>query len=119
MPLGLGVQIGLSSNAGQPQIITATVSPTMGALTDADTPADGYTAGTYASTEGTISSAVPTYVVNGNDTVGTHDLQPGDTVSARVLVTDSAANTRTFSTNSSAVPGIGAFSSAFSSAFAV
>lgn len=117
MRLSLG--IGLSNRSGVPPIITATVAPTLGALTDSDTPADGYTAGTYASTEGTISSAVPTYNVNGSPEAGTYDLQPGDVVSVQVLVTDSVGNTRTFSTNTSAVPGNGAFSLAFSSAFAI
>lgn len=118
MKLGLG--LGLSSQTGT-VIITATVSPTMGALTDLQTPADGYVAGTYASTEGTISSAVPTYYVNGAVELGTYDLQAGDVVYARVLVTDSVGNTATFTTNTSTVPGgsVGAFSSAFSSAFAV
>lgn len=101
MRLGLG--LGLSSQTGT-VIITATVSPTMGALTDADTPADGYVAGTYASTEGTISSAVPTYYVNGAVELGTYDLQAGDVVYARVLVTDSVGNTATFTTNTSTVP---------------
>lgn len=119
MRLSLG--IGLSNRSGVPPIITATVAPTMGALTDSDTPADGYTAGTYATSvpDESISSAVPTYYVNGSPEAGTYDLQPGDVVSARVLVTDSVGNTRTFSTNTSAVPGNGAFSSAFSSAFAI
>lgn len=116
--LGIGVS---NRSGGEPPIITATVSPSMGVLTETDTPADGYVAGTYASSAGTISSAVPTYVVNGNDEAGSYDLQPGDVVSARVLVTDSVANQRTFSTNQSTVPSgaVGAFSSAFSSAFAV
>lgn len=118
MRIGLG--LGLSSQTGT-VIITATVSPTMGALTDLQTPADGYVAGTYASTEGTISSAVPTYYVNGAVELGTYDLQGGEAVYARVLVTDSVGNTATFTTNISTVPGgsVGAFSSAFSSAFAV
>jgi hypothetical protein len=116
----LCIGLGLSRNRGG-VIITATSSPTMGALTDTDTPADGYVAGSYASTEGTISSAVPTYYVNGAVESGTYDLQPGDSVYARVLVTDSVGNTATFTTNTSTVPGgaVGAFSSAFSSAFAV
>ena len=87
--------------------ISASVLPTMGALTDTDTPADGYVAGTYTSSEGTISSAVPTYYVNDNVELGTYDLQPGDVVYASVLVTDSAANTRTYTTNSSTVPTVG------------
>lgn len=104
--LMIGITISLSGQgSGSPAIITATSDPTMGALTDTDTPADGYTAGTYSSTEGTISSAVPTYYVNGSTEAGTYDLQPGDVVYARVLVTDSVGNTRTFSTNQSTVPG--------------
>lgn len=99
--LGIGIS---SRGSSDPPVITAIIPPTMGALTESDTPADGLIAGTYASTEGAISSAVPTYYVNGNLEAGTFDLKPGDTVYASVLVTDSAGSTRTFTTNSSAVP---------------
>ncbi|MEM9107582.1 MAG: hypothetical protein AAGC96_18195 [Pseudomonadota bacterium] len=92
--------------------------PSLAALTETDTPADGYVAGTYTSSEGSISSAAPTYYVNGGIEAGSYDLQPGDVVLVRVLVTDSVGNTRTFTTNQSLVPGNGAFSSAFSIAFA-
>jgi hypothetical protein len=117
----LSIGLGLSTLRGTAAIITATAPPTMGALSDSDTPADGYVAGSYTSTEGTISSAVPTYYVNGAVQPGTYDLQAGDAVFAQVLVTDSVGNTRTYTTNTSTVPGgaVGAFSSAFSSAFAV
>lgn len=99
-----GLALGMSPSSGT-VIITATASPTMGALTELQTPADGYVAGTYSSTEGTISSAVPTYYVNGNVEASNYDLQPGDVVFARVLVTDSVGNQATFSTNTSTVPG--------------
>jgi hypothetical protein len=70
----------------------------MAALDDTETPADGYTAGSYTSSAGTISSAVTTYLVNGASEAGGYDLSALDVVWATVLVTDSAGNTRTFST---------------------
>lgn len=102
------------------EIITATVSPTLSALTDAQTPADGFTSGTYASTAGTISSETAVYIVNGSPELGTYDLTAGDVVQVREDVEDSESNTRSFwvgpiVVSSSFVPG--AFSSAFSSAF--
>ncbi|MGB1214823.1 MAG: hypothetical protein ACPG4X_15765 [Pikeienuella sp.] len=108
MRISLGIQL---QNSGG-SIITAVVSPSMGALTNTDTPADGYNPGAYASSEGTISSASPTYYVNGFEELGTYDLQDGDEVYARVLVTDSESNTRTFTTNRSTVP-LGADALAF------
>lgn len=86
------------------EVIAATTWPSMGVLTETDTPAGGFVAGAYTSSEGTISSAVPTYYVNGNVEAGTYDLQPGDVVYASVLVTDSVGNTGTFITNTSRVP---------------
>lgn len=100
----IGICFEITLPRGISAIITVTSSPTMGALTDTDTPADGYVAGSYASSAGTISSAVPTYYVNGGAQSGTYDLQPGDVVFARVLVTDSVGNTATFATNTSTVP---------------
>lgn len=98
--LGLGFRF-----EGGGAIITATVPPTMGALSDTQTPADGYSAGTYASTQGTISSAVPTYYVDGSPQAGTYDLLGGESVYVSVLVTDSVGNTRTFISNSVTVSG--------------
>ena len=103
MRITIGISIDNSASSGL-VIITATSQPQMGALTETDTPADGYIPGTYTSSEGTISSAVPTYYVNGTAVAGTYDLQPGDAVRASVLVTDSEGNTHTFTTNFSTVP---------------
>lgn len=92
------VRANARGQAGGEIIITATQDPVLAALTDAQTPADGYTAGTYASTAGTISSAVETYFVNGSPEASAFDLTAGDDVRVSVLVTDSVGNTRTFST---------------------
>ncbi|WP_439150783.1 hypothetical protein, partial [Sulfitobacter sp.] len=94
---------------GIEQIITATTAPAMGALTHTDTPADGLPAsatqtGNYASTAGTIVSAVASYAVNGTSQTGAYDLDYEDIVTASVLVTDSEGNTRTFNAGSSTVP---------------
>lgn len=99
MYLGLGLQLGGSTVAGEPPIITATTSPSLDdPVLETDTPADVYNAGTYESTAGTISSAVATYLVNGSSEADSYDLQEGDTLRVSVLVTDSIGNTRTFST---------------------
>lgn len=91
--------------AGAPRIISATIFPVLTPLDDTQTPADGLPASAtdtanYTSTAGTISSAVETYFVNGVAQPGTFDLDAGDVVYAEILVTDSAANTRTFRTTS-------------------
>lgn len=79
--------------------ISATTLPTITALTDAQTPADGYVAGAYSSTAGTIVSAVPTYLVNGSAVASNYNLAAGNTVRISVLVTDSSGNTNTFLTS--------------------
>lgn len=98
MRIGLGLGITGTGSAGEPPVITATSAPTMAALDDSQTPSDGFTAGSYQSSEGTISSAVVAYLVNGSPQAGTFDLTAGDVVSATETVTDSAANERVFST---------------------
>ncbi|MBY6005361.1 sialate O-acetylesterase [Salipiger bermudensis] len=100
MKIGLGLGITGTGSAGEPPVITATSAPTMAALDDSQTPSDGFTAGSYQSSEGTISSAVVAYLVNGSPQAGTFDLTAGDVVSATETVTDSAANERVFSTGS-------------------
>jgi hypothetical protein len=97
MQIGLNISIA-SARATVPPVITATSAPSMVVVDDTETPADGYTAGSYASSEGTISSAVATYLVNGASEASSYDLSAGDTVRVRVLVTDSEGNTRTFNT---------------------
>lgn len=99
LSLGLGIGTLVTSGGGStPQIITADTAPTMSALDDSQTPADGYTAGSYSSTAGTISSAVATYLVNGSSEASSYDLSAGDTVQVSVLVTDSVGNEATFTT---------------------
>jgi hypothetical protein len=80
-----------------PLIITQLTAPTFGPYTSGDTPEDAYTAGSYTSTAGTISSIVPSWEINGSPALGTDVLASGDVVGLSVLVTDSAANQRTFS----------------------
>lgn len=78
--------------------ITATTAPSMGALTDAQTPADGFTAGVYASSAGTITGQTVVYRVNGVVQPSDYDLTAGDTVRAVETVTDSDGNSRPFLT---------------------
>lgn len=102
---------------GGPQIITLAdgtgVQPVMQVLTNADTPADGFLASAYdtanyASSVGTISTAVREVSINGGawTTTLTQDLQVGDTISGRIVVTDSAANVRNFGAGSVTVPAL-------------
>lgn len=91
--------------AGNP--ISAVVMPSMNMLTAAQTPADGYVAGNYTSSAGSIVSAVPTYIVDGTPQAGSFDLQADDMVFVSVLVTDSVGNTRVFVTNVVTVSAIG------------
>ena len=77
-PGGLSTGFGGSQGALPPPAITATSLPTLSALDDTQTPADGYTAGAYASTAGTITGEVVTYLVNGNAEAANFDLQDGD-----------------------------------------
>tara|TARA_R110000824_G_scaffold401032_1_gene610388 strand:- start:2121 stop:5660 length:3540 start_codon:yes stop_codon:yes gene_type:complete len=73
---------------GIPQIITATVNPALAVLTSLDDPIDGYSAGTFASTAGNITTAVVAWNVdeNANQTSGT-------AVSFTVTVSDDAGTT--------------------------
>jgi hypothetical protein len=115
MALGLGLRLnGRSRGVIVPRIITATISPALQPLTNAQTPADGWLASAnqtanYASTAGTIATAVREVSINGGafTTTLNQNLLPGDVVAGRVIVTDSAANTRTFNAGAilvSAVP---------------
>ncbi|MGB0439065.1 MAG: glycine-rich domain-containing protein, partial [Paracoccaceae bacterium] len=88
------------------QIITAITAPVLSALEDTDTPADGFTAGSFASSEGTIASTVTTYLVNGSTGASDTDLSDTDTVQVTQLVTDSEGNTRTFYTSTVTVGGV-------------
>ncbi len=104
---GFSVGLGLAADAGRPfvapgggqgPVITATTAPVMLALDDTGTPADGYVAGSYVSSAGTIVSETVTYLVDGVAQPGTHALSAGQSVQASVLVTDSASNSATFTT---------------------
>lgn len=85
-------------DGGPSNPISVSSAPALAAMDDADTPADGYTAGTYSSSNGSISSQVPTYYVNGASESGSFDLSAGDEVRVSVLVTDNLGATRTFTT---------------------
>jgi hypothetical protein len=92
-PAGYGI-------TGVANPITATVLPSLVAVDWTQTPADALVAGSYASTAGTIVSAVPTYLVDGVSRPGSFDLLGGETLSVTVLVTDSAGSARVFSAGS-------------------
>jgi hypothetical protein len=91
-----------------PPIITQTAAPTFGPYTAGQTPAGVYTAGTYASSAGTISSATPQWTINGVSQPGSTVLIEGDVVGLSVLVTDSVANNRTFGYGTAAPAGAAA-----------
>ena len=91
-----------------PPIITQTAAPTFGPYTAGQTPAGVYTAGTYASSAGTISSAVPQWTINGVSQPGSTVLAEGNVVGLSILVTDSAANQRTFGYGTAAPAGAAA-----------
>lgn len=106
MKIGLGLGIG-SGRRGTPQIITASVFPVTQSVVDGDTWADLLLASAtdtanYASTAGTISTAVAEVNVDsggwtalaGNTTTA---LTEAESVQVRVTVTDSEANERVFS----------------------
>lgn len=99
-----GLDIEITDIAALPQIITATAPPALGALTEGDAPEDAFTPGTYASTAGTIASAVVTYTVAGSPVSASDPLTGGQTVVASVLVTDSEGNTRSFFAGTVTVP---------------
>lgn len=86
-----------------PPIITATTAPSIGTLTDGDTVQSAYTAGSYASTAGTIASAVETVTINGTTGALADVVSFDDVVSVSVLVTDSAGNTQTFNAGAQTV----------------
>lgn len=99
--ISIGTSISRVTGAAGSAIITATTRPTLVALDDSNVPSDAYTPGAYASSEGTISSAVETYLVDGVAQDGSsYDLTYGEAVVVSVLVTDSVGNTRTFRTSS-------------------
>jgi hypothetical protein len=84
-------------------IITAFEVPVIFPLGETQTPADAFPAyaldpGNYASLAGTITGVVGQASVNGGafSPTLTADLVVGDTVAARVIVTDSAANEETW-----------------------
>lgn len=108
----VGIGIGGNNSVATPPIITATVSPAPQDMTDGDTIADITniatlrSTGNYASTAGTISSAV--IRVDGTAQANGFTLSAGEAVDA--FVTDSAANTRTWTIDASvaaAASGIG------------
>lgn len=94
-------------------VITATVNPVLQPLTNAQTPLDGWlasanTLASYSSTAGTISTAVREVRINGGawTTTLSQNLLPGDLVEGRVIVTDSAANSRTFGAGARVVSAV-------------
>lgn len=102
---GLGLGRG-GRGAGSAQIITATVTPAIQSVQDGDTWADlllssATTTGNYASTAGTISTAVAEIridagswtALSGNESTA---ISEGEVAEARVTVTDSEANERVF-----------------------
>jgi hypothetical protein len=93
---------------GDGPIITATQAPVLGPLAAGDAVSDAFTAGVYASTAGTIASQDVTVMVNGSPEGDglAYVVAEGDVVQVQELVTDSEANTRTFSTAQQAVPWI-------------
>ncbi len=97
--------------------ISATLLPTLSALDESQTPADGYTAGAYASTAGSITGEVVTYLVNGQAEAASFDLQGGDVLSVSVLVTDSASNVEAFNAGPVTITIVGGAGSGFSSGF--
>lgn len=104
MSLTLGLRLGLGGGqTAVEQIITADTAPVLAALTDADTPADGFTSGTYSSSAGTISSETAVYFVDDAEQLGTFDLTAGEIVRVREDVVDSEANERSFYTSSQTV----------------
>ncbi len=86
--------------------ITATTAPTLSALNENQTPADGYTAGAYVSSAGAIASEVVTYLVDGVSQSSGYDLQAGEVLQISVLVTDSASESRVFNTGSATVTAV-------------
>jgi hypothetical protein len=80
-----------------PPIITQSVAPSFGPYVAGDMPVDMYTAGTFASSAGTITGNDAVWTINGSPAVGTDTLAEDDVVGLSVEVTDSAANERTFS----------------------
>jgi hypothetical protein len=96
------------SGGGEPPIITATVAPALGVLSDGDAIEDAFSAniastGNYASTAGTISSAVVAVTVNAVSASQTDLIEAGDVVAVTVTVTDSEANERVWSLSTTAV----------------
>jgi len=93
---------------GDGPIITATTAPVLGPLAAGDAVSDAFTAGVYASTAGTIASQDVTVLVNGSPEGDglAYVVAEGDVVQVQELVTDSEANTRTFSTGQQTVPWI-------------
>lgn len=96
-PRGLARMEGLIGVAGGiAPIITQLTPATFGPYTAGQTPAAAYTAGTYASSAGTISTITPVWTKNGGAATGATVLAAGDVVGLTVNVVDSAANTRGF-----------------------
>ncbi len=108
---GLGVSaLQNQSHFGGPSgpAITASLLPSLSALTQGQTPNDGYGAGVYASSAGTITSIVASYLVNGVPEVASYSLSAGDMVQILVIVSDNAANSRQFTTATVTVAGTSA-----------
>ena len=100
MQLGLSLAL-TAQRGGEPPIITAVVFPSISLLDDGDTIGPALSANydqtsNYASSEGTIASAVATITVNGASATTSTEVTFEDVVLLEVLVTDSESNTRTF-----------------------
>ena len=98
---GVGLSISRSQSS-RVASINATVPPVLGTLSDAQTPAQAFTPGSYASSAGGISQTV-TFFVNGLAVAGNQTLVPGDTVFVRETVEDADGQRRTFLTVSRTV----------------
>jgi len=96
---------------GEVSVITASVSPQLGTLTDGETVQSALSAGAleaanYSSTEGMITDVFETVTIN--DTAGAlADLVAfEDLVTITVTVSDAAGNTRDFDAGTQTVQGI-------------
>lgn len=101
--VGLGLRLtslrrSTSAEGGSEAVISATTAPALSMLTDVQTAASGYSVGAYTSSAGTIVSIVETYLVNGTPQASEYGLTAGDSVQVSVLVTDSGASTKVFTT---------------------
>lgn len=106
MRMKLGLGLGKQSGTSPAPIITGT-APVLAALTTGQQLSARVTWGSYASTAGTINATTKQMSVNGGawaTYVGTTAVAEGETWQVREVVTDTAANSLTFTSASQAVP---------------